>query len=262
MAQLTVTFNPIPGVVSYNICYTPSSGGTTLCVEETTSPVIITAGIVCGVSYNVSVTSNCSLEDFTTAQSTPVTTTALAIECPPPPAQCLSYTVSTTSGQGQTSTYTDCDGNGQSVTIGGVSGYDSSTFCAQEGTVNPGVECTLTTNGACGTPPSGKNINVTGVYGSMEPCIGGTIDDFMSASVTLDDTVTVDTNVNVNVYYTDLHGGSCASPNTQGFTVFIPAGQNSGAVIACQQGAYFAQGAYICSAQVTGTDNTVDTIHF
>jgi hypothetical protein len=172
---------------------------------------------------------------------------------------CVSYTISTSSAQGQTSAYIDCTGGIGQVTIGGVSGYDATTFCAKEGSVILANECSLTANGPCG---EGNIINVTGAYGSMEPCIGGTIDDYMSASVTLDAPVSMDTNVNVNVYWTQLVGGSCASPNTQGFTVFIPAGQNSGSINACNQGAYFPQGAYICSAAVTGHDNTIDTINF
>lgn len=174
---------------------------------------------------------------------------------------CVSYTASTTSSSGTTTSFLACDGTEQQITIGGVSGYDATTFCALEGSVNAGVETNITSNGPC-EGGSGQTLTVIGVSGSMEPCIGGTIDDYMSASVTLDGNVTVDTNVNVSVYYTQLNGGSCLSPNIQGFTVLIPAGTNSGSINACNQGAYFPQGAYICVAQVTGHDNTVDIINF
>ena len=177
-------------------------------------------------------------------------------------ANCISYTASTYSAGGTTTSFLGCDGTEQQITIGGVSGYDATTFCALEGSVNAGVETNITVNGPCDEGGGGQTLTVIGVYGSMEPCIGGTIDDYMSANVTLDGNVTVDTNVNVDVYYTQLSGGSCASPNIQGFTVLIPAGTSSGSVNACSQGAYFPQGAYICVAQVTGHDNTVDTINF
>jgi hypothetical protein len=176
---------------------------------------------------------------------------------------CISYTAATTSASGTTTTYLACDGTEQQLTIGGVSGYDSQNFCALEGSVNAGVETNITANGPCGSEPiPGKNLTVTSVFATMEPCIGGTIDDYMAANVSLNDTVSMDTNINVTVYWTQLNGGSCASPNTQGFTVFIPAGQSSGSINACTQGAYFPQGALICSAQVTGHDNIVDTINF
>lgn len=257
MAQLTINFTPVPGISSYEICYRPV-GATTpfICIEDS-GPIVITTGIECGVAYDVTVRTNCPPGEYSTNQSTSVVTVATALDCPAEP--CISYTVSTTSAQGQTSAYIDCVGSIQQVTVGGVSGYDATTFCAREGSVILAGECNLTTNGPCA---EGANLTVTGASGSMEPCIGGTIDDYMSASVTLNGPVSVDTNFSVNVLYTPLVGGSCASANIQGFTVFVPAGQWTGAVNACSQGAYFSQGAYICSAQVTGHDNTFDTINF
>lgn len=148
MAQLTVNFTPVPGITSYNICYVPVGGGTLLCVEESQSPVVITAGITCGVSYDVTVSTNCPVGEYSTDTSTPISTVAVGIDCPPP-ATCMSYTISTYSASGQTTTYRDCNGVTQQQTIGGVSGYDASTFCALEGTVVLGNETTLVENGVC-----------------------------------------------------------------------------------------------------------------
>ena len=260
MATLTINFTPVSGISSYEICYRPV-GATTpfICIEDSASPVVITSGIECGVAYDVTVRTNCPPGEYSSDQSTSAVAIATALECPPE-IVCVSYTISTTSAQGQTSAYIDCMDQIQQVTIGGVSGYDATTFCAKDGSVIVAGECNLTINGPCGD--SVAPITVTGVYGSMEPCIGGTIDDYMAASVNLDAPVSMDTNFNVNVLWTQLNGGSCASPNTQSFTVLVPAGQVYGQINACNQGAYFAQGAYICAAQVTGHDNTIDTINY
>jgi hypothetical protein len=104
-------------------------------------------------------------------------------------------------------------------------------------------------------------------YGSMEPCIGGTIDDYMGASVTLNNPVTVDTNFDVTVWYKDL-GNNCNFPNIttgangQSFTVTVLAGETNGFIDACLQGQNFTNGANICGACITGSDNTIDTITF
>lgn len=254
MAQLTVNFTPVPGITSYEVCYVPTTGGTPTCTTASSSPVVITTGIECGVSYNVTVKTNCPPGEYQSDQSTAASTVATALDCPAE--NCISYTVSTTSAQAQTTAYIDCGGQIQQVTVGGVSGYDATTFCAREGSVILGSESELTINGACG---EGTTINVIGAYGSMEPCIGGTIDDHMGASVSLDAPVSVDTNFNVEVYWTS-RGAGCTNTTTQSFTVLVAAGTNYGSINACSQGAYFASGADICSAAVTGHDNTVDTI--
>ena len=98
----------------------------------------------------------------------------------------------------------------------------------------------------------------TGVYGSMEPCIGGTIDDFMGAQVYVTDPVIADTDFGVDVYWTSP-GASCTSTSTQSFTVTILAGQTSSYFSACSNGAYFPSGATICGACVTScSDAGVD----
>ena len=62
---------------------------------------------------------------------------------------CVDYTISTTASYGTTTTYTDCLGDQQQITIGGVNGYDATTFCAIQGSVNTGNETNLTYNGPC-----------------------------------------------------------------------------------------------------------------
>jgi hypothetical protein len=66
-----------------------------------------------------------------------------------PPIQCLDYTISTTSVTGQNYTYIDCFGVSQSGNIGGASGFDSNTFCAQGGSVVGTGETITTLNGPC-----------------------------------------------------------------------------------------------------------------
>ncbi|HAW04640.1 MAG TPA: hypothetical protein DCW83_08130 [Saprospirales bacterium] len=51
---------------------------------------------------------------------------------------CSQYTVSTYANTGQGYSYTDCNGVFRSEFIGGSNGYDSDTFCAQTGSVDPG----------------------------------------------------------------------------------------------------------------------------
>jgi hypothetical protein len=103
-----------------------------------------------------------------------------------------------------------------------------------------------------------QTVTSAGAY--MQPCIGGTIDDNMGASVILDSPVTVDTNITITVYF--QYGNtsiSCVLPlylnSTTSFNVFIPAGDNFGNVDACTQGQYFPQGANICGSCVSSSDN-------
>jgi hypothetical protein len=51
---------------------------------------------------------------------------------------CTQYTVSTRSGTGSGYTYTDCDGVFRTEFVGGAGGFDSDTFCALTGSVDPG----------------------------------------------------------------------------------------------------------------------------
>jgi hypothetical protein len=101
----------------------------------------------------------------------------------------------------------------------------------------------------------------------MQPCIGGTLDDYMGVTVYLTNPVTVETIFDVTVYYKQI-GETCDYPNittnasTQYFQVTVEAGNSTTNFDACISGAYFPSGANICGACVTGSDNTVDDITF
>jgi hypothetical protein len=253
MAQLTVSFTPVSGITSYEVCYVPTTGGTPTCTTASSSPVVITTGIECGVSYNVTVKTNCPEGEYQTDQSTPATTVATALDCPAE--NCISYTISTSAAEVQNVAYIDCAGVIQQVYVGGVGGYDATTFCAREGSVIPTGQCDLSENGTC----EGNSLRVEGVSGYMEPCIGGTIDDHMGASVYLSGPVSVDTVFDVTVSWTN-RGAGCTSPYEQSFSVTVLAGEMTSNFSACSQGAYIASGADICGAVVTGHNNTVDII--
>ena len=108
---------------------------------------------------------------------------------------------------------------------------------------------------ALGMCPVAPDLSVTSVFGYMEPCIGGTIDDYMGASVFLNANVDVYTEFTVEVFYV-FPGNSCGgSTNIQTFTVPMLAGQSSSSFNACSSGAYFSSGAVICSACITSCDN-------
>ncbi len=102
---------------------------------------------------------------------------------------------------------------------------------------------------ACSSP------SVVSVFGYMEPCSGGTIDDYMGASVSLDEAVDVNTTFGVDVFYV-TGGGTCGgTTSTQSFTIEILAGQSSSAFNACLNGAFFSSGATICDACISSCDN-------
>lgn len=106
--------------------------------------------------------------------------------------------------------------------------------------------------GMCSVPATPS---VIGTFGYMEPCIGGTIDDHMGASVSLDEAVDVDTTFLVDVFYV-TGGATCGGPTTtQTFTIEILEGQSSSAFNACSNGLYLPSGATICGACITSCDN-------
>ena len=113
----------------------------------------------------------------------------------------------------------------------------------------------------CGSAPT--YIIVTGVGGGFEPCIGSTVDDYLSAGITLDNVVSVDTLFSVDINYI-IDGGSCSvTPSilTHTFDVLVPAGEFTGQIDACTQGFFVDGGGVICSACVNSySGNTVDTI--
>lgn len=101
----------------------------------------------------------------------------------------------------------------------------------------------------------GNTSLVTSVFGYMEPCIGGTIDDYMGVQVYLDSPVTVDTTFDVQVNYV-YPGNACSNfNNTQYFQIVIPAGESGSTFSACQNGPYFPGGAVICSACIAYCSN-------
>lgn len=112
----------------------------------------------------------------------------------------------------------------------------------------------------CLTPSAATKSNVTGVGGYMQPCIGGTIDDFMGAYVNLDLPVTADTTFQITVYYQYGNSGifcnnNLGLNNSTSFTVFIAAGEQNGYVDACTNGQYFSTGAIVCGGCVSSSDN-------
>ena len=108
---------------------------------------------------------------------------------------------------------------------------------------------------ALGMCPVAPTPSVSGVFGYMEPCIGGTIDDYMGASVSLDEIVDVDTSFVVEVYYVDAEGTCGGTQFTETFTIEILAGQSSSAFNACLNGVFFSSGATICDACISSCDN-------
>ncbi len=105
---------------------------------------------------------------------------------------------------------------------------------------------------ACG---GGGAPSVLGINAYMQPCVGGTIDDFMGADVTLSSAVSVDTEFVINVAYV-LPGNSCGvGASVQAIYVTIPAGSSASSFNACTSGAYFSSGATICSACIASCNN-------
>jgi hypothetical protein len=121
-------------------------------------------------------------------------------------------------------------------------------------TTTTSTTSTSTTTSTTTTTTNG-GVSATSVFGYMEPCIGGTIDDHMGAQVNLNGNVSVTTEFEVQVTYTSL-GASCGSgTSTQFFYVTIEAGQGGSNFNACLNGAYFPSGAQICSACINTCDN-------
>jgi len=105
------------------------------------------------------------------------------------------------------------------------------------------------------TPTPTEQNEVLNVFGYMEPCIGGTIDDYMGAAVFLQSNVSVDTNFQVEVSYV-FPGQSCSDFNyTQSIFLEVLAGENQSNFDACNNGPYFSSGAVICSTCIVDCDN-------
>jgi hypothetical protein len=65
------------------------------------------------------------------------------------PVNCIEYTVSANGGSGGSFSYIDCDGFAGGGSVGGASGQDQETFCAQEGSVSIDSGLVVSINGDC-----------------------------------------------------------------------------------------------------------------
>ena len=90
----------------------------------------------------------CSFElidpPFPLCTPTTTTTTTAVVNC-------IQYQIGTSSSFGISYSYIDCEGIEAGGTLGGAGGFDSDTFCAQEGSVDSGG-MTLVDQGPCETP--------------------------------------------------------------------------------------------------------------
>ncbi len=148
------------------------------------------------------------------------------------------------------------DSNGVVIALGTCTAPPAESYNCVSGTcTDPGDGTgTYSTLVACEAACSGTSA-VTGVGGSMQPCVGGTIDDFMGASVSVDYPVAIDSVFEVSVKYV-TPGNSCGvGESSQSIYVTIFAGDTYSTFDACTSGVYFSSGAVICSACVASCDN-------
>lgn len=94
---------------------------------------------------------NVTLENTTTTTTSTSTTSTTTTTTTAAPIVCINYTASTYASFGQEVTYTDCYGEIVELSIGGVGGFDSETFCAIEGSVFYSNEVFLIEDGVCST---------------------------------------------------------------------------------------------------------------
>jgi hypothetical protein len=91
---------------------------------------------------------------------------------------------------------------------------------------------------------------VVGASAGFQPCIGGTIDDFLGGQITVSSPVTVDTSFSIEVEWVQT-GVSC-NPNTNLRTTIvgtIPAGSATGTIDPCVGGGqYIPGGGSVCNA--------------
>jgi hypothetical protein len=152
------------------------------------------------------------------------------------------------------------DGTGTYATLGeceAACGVAESYNCVSGTCVDPGDGTgTYATLGECEAVCSAPvEINVQSVGGYMEPCSGGSIDDYMGAVVVLDAVVDVDTEFVVEVFYVDA-GGTCGGTQfSQTINVVIPDGDDISNFNACTEGVNFPAGAVICGACIVSSDN-------
>lgn len=227
----------VSGIIATNVSRTSLLGGIVVDADSTASEIIIAANAPCESDVTIPI-------DFKPCGGpTPP---------PPPPPETVWYVLERCSDANTfysigypNGTYTD--GERVTVTVGEIT---YTYIIVGQLTENPGGGLlTLTGTGIEGCP-----VSVLNVYGYMEPCIGGTIDDYQGAAVFLDNNVSVDTTFDVTVYWV-LPGNTCTSPLSNSFSIFIPAGEGSSSFNACTSGYYISTGAVICGACITSCDN-------
>ena len=101
-------------------------------------------------------------------------------------------------------------------------------------------------SGSTTAPPVA--VTVTGASAGFQPCIGGTIDDFIGGQITLSGPVSVDTPFSIDFSYV-TPGNTCGYGNMSG-SLFgtVLAGESTGFVDACTQGIYVSSGGTMCSS--------------
>jgi hypothetical protein len=140
--QVEYTETNASGTVTIRLELYDYFGGTMIAFTEQTITHQASYPFVTACSGNTTTTTTTT----STTTAAPTTTTSTTTTTTPP-AQCFEYLLSTNTNAG--ANYTDCGGNPQSVSIGGTSGYDSTTLCALDGTVVTNGDATLNVTGVC-----------------------------------------------------------------------------------------------------------------
>lgn len=192
-----------------------------------------------------------------TIGSNGVVTAVNTCACECPSEDCYVWIINNISGESQASySYTDCNGTPRFGTLPPLTA--TITTCTTYSSLTVTGDVSIDLDQSCV-----DEIDVVNVFGYMEPCIGGTIDDYMGAQIYLNAPVTVDTTFDVEVKF--AFPGALCNPSyfqSQYFQLVVPAGEQGSNFNACNNGAYFPGGATICSACVNSYyNNTVDVIN-
>jgi hypothetical protein len=265
-----VVFGASGGEINYNDCAGETFNFVSLGASTRYQCVQVIGGLaqifVVSGDVTLSIVGNCLTQTCPPATTTSTTTTTLA-----PCYQNFTFQVTNAGSFNWITCYNISDGgyypNGEYTITGCIK---PETFGSADGgtftRVTIGTPCTTTTTTSTTTTTTSTTTTSTtttttpplaanAVYGYMQPCVGGTIDDFMGAFVGTNTAVSVDTNFGVDVKYV-FPGNSCGvGQSTQSFTITIESGSQSSNFNACLNGAYFSSGANICSACVTSCDN-------
>lgn len=193
---------------------------------------------------------------------------SIAVSCPAPLTSFVSSTVNATNGLACSATvnqtYYVAHVNGSGGTLGLYdlvfsdqngqfklnAGFYKSTDVGTNEWYEVDTHGVVVDFGVCGA-----TINVQSVGGYMEPCTGGSIDDYMGAVVVLDAPANVDTEFVVEVFYVET-GSTCGGTTfSETFNVSILEGDDISNFDACTQGVNFPLGAVICGACIVSCDN-------